>query len=298
MRNIVTIDCDYMFPQYAASYLMIDGDRALFIENNTTHAVPKLMEALESEGLVPAQVEYLIVTHVHLDHAGGTSALLKNCPNATVLAHPKAAKRIIDPSRLIQSARQVYGDKEFDKLYGEILPVPAEKVRAIKDEEVIHFGSRDLRFFYTLGHASHHFCIYDSLSNSVFTGDSFGVMYPALQKEDEMFIIPSTSPVDFDPTEARLTHYGELTDIDAAKAQLNAHLDVHERLLHEAQLLKNLTGTALADHCATHLREYFKKYFELKKYKTTDDTWALLKLDIDLNGAGIAHAAEKRRAEA
>jgi glyoxylase-like metal-dependent hydrolase (beta-lactamase superfamily II) len=297
-----------MYPQFAASYLVVDGKTAAFIENNTSHACKKLLGALGAAGLTAHQVEFLIITHVHLDHAAGTSSLLRECPNATVLAHPKAAKRVIDPQKLIESARKVYGNALFDSLYGEIEPVPADRVRSLKDGESVKFGSGEFNFIYTLGHATHHFCIHYPQAKAIFTGDSFGLRYPALQKAGHFFILPSTSPVDFDPEEARksldkiegtgaekafLTHFGDIENLNDAKSQLKEHLAFHEKVLHEARLRKDLKGESLASFCEQKLRTYFQDYFKKKNFPADERTWELLKLDLQLNGAGIAFVAER-----
>lgn len=307
--QVITIDCDYVMPEFAAAYLMVEGSRALFIENNTAHAVPKLLAALKRTGLSPEAVEYLIITHVHLDHAGGTSALLKHCPNAQVLAHPKAAKAIIDPSRLVASAKRVYGEANFAALYGELSPIEAVRVRALDDGATIRFGERTLSFFYTKGHATHHFCIHDSGTNGVFTGDAFGLRYPALQSRG-LFIFPSSSPIDFDPPEARLsidrivgtgadraflTHYGEVAELRTAREQLLLHLDAHARALDEAQA-SSLSGAPLVALCEKRLREHFARYFEQHGGDPGKAAWEVLKLDIEINAQGIAYVAEKRRA--
>src|SRR5690606_33155614 len=109
-------------------YLLIDGDEAAFVETNTSLAVPRMLDALAAQHLAPEQVRWVIITHVHLDHAGGASALLQACPNATLLAHPRAARHAIDPSRLVQSATSVYGAERFARLYGTIEPVEATRV--------------------------------------------------------------------------------------------------------------------------------------------------------------------------
>src|SRR4051812_2894369 len=116
MSSVTTIDCNYLAPEFAASYLLHQDGQAAFVDNNTAHAVPLLLAQLRREGLAPEQVAYVIITHVHLDHAGGTSVLMKACPNATLLAHPRATKHIIDPAKLVASARKVYGDALFEKL--------------------------------------------------------------------------------------------------------------------------------------------------------------------------------------
>ena len=136
----ITIDTQYLFPKFAAAYLVTEPDRAFFIENNTTRSIPTLLQTLHRSGFRNEQVEYVIVTHVHLDHAGGTSALMKACPHAVLLAHPRAAPHMIDPSRLVQSARQVYGDQEFEKLYGQIDPVDPKRVRVVETEKPSSLG--------------------------------------------------------------------------------------------------------------------------------------------------------------
>ena len=205
--------------------------------------MPLLLQKLEAEGLSPEQVDYAIVTHIHLDHSGGSSALLEACPNAKLLCHPKAARHLIDPSRLVASSQAVYGEEQFAELYGEIRPIPEERVRIMEDDSVVQWGSRSFRFLHTRGHADHHFVIHDSGSEGVFTGDSFGIAYPILQKPDTPFLFPSTSPTQFHAEEARksvrrirdcgaarlfLTHFGEFTDLETGEAQLLSGIDAHE----------------------------------------------------------------------
>ncbi|MEW5848223.1 MAG: MBL fold metallo-hydrolase [Myxococcota bacterium] len=305
-----TIDCHYLQPRFAAAYLLTEGDEAAFVETNTTHAVPRLLDALQARGMKPEQVRYVVITHVHLDHAGGASALMRACPNATLLAHPRAAPHVIDPSRLVASARKVYGDEPFRQLYGEILPVDAARVRIMQDEEKLSWGSRTLHFFHTRGHANHHFCIHDSASNGVFTGDAFGLAYPVMQDRG-LFIFPSTSPTDFDPDEARkavrriagsgaarayLTHYGEVTALREAEAQLLDHLDFADALLQRA-IQSDLPDDKLASFCEAELRARFQRILEQRGLSLDAATAELIKLDLDLNGQGIAYVAVKRRAK-
>ena len=239
MDSVFTIDCNYVRPRVAAAYLIIEGDRAAFVENNTTHAVPLMLDALRAHGMEPEQVEYAIITHVHLDHAGGSSALLKACPNATLLAHPRAARHVIDPSRLIRSSVMVYGEEPFRELYGEIEPVAADRVRTMADGEELRFGNRTLTFFFTRGHANHHFCIHDSGTNGVFTGDSFGLAYPDLQVGSRPLLYPSTTPTDFHAEEARLS-VRRILETGADRAYLT-HFDAFEHMQEGAdQMLRGL----------------------------------------------------------
>ncbi|MBI5242368.1 MAG: MBL fold metallo-hydrolase [Elusimicrobia bacterium] len=306
MARITTIDCEYLFPQIAASFLLEEGDKALFIENNTARCIPLLMKALESAGKRPEQVKYLIITHVHLDHAAGSRALLDACPNAVLLCHPRAERHVVDPSKLIAGVKQVYGERFFEEVYGDIRPVPAQRIRAMQDGEVLRWGSRELVFLHTRGHANHHFCVYDPREEAVFTGDSFGMAFPALQKNG-LFIYPSTSPTDFDPAQARagvqkilqtgakrafLTHFGEISALQAAASQILEGLDFSEKLMADA------AGVAEADltaFCEGALRGRFRRALERLSLASDPKAWDHVNMDIQLNAAGIAHAARKRR---
>ncbi|HUP58293.1 MAG TPA: MBL fold metallo-hydrolase [Bdellovibrionota bacterium] len=305
---VITIDCQYVQPRFAAAYLITEGKRAAFIDNNTTHSVPHLMKALEQAGRRPEDVELIVITHVHLDHAGGTSRLAELCPQAAVLAHPRAAPHVIDPSRLVSSARKVYGEDAFDQLYGEIRPVDASRVRAIDDGETVSLGSRKLTFLHTRGHANHHFCIHDPAGGAIFTGDAFGLRYPDLQR-DGLFAFPSTSPTDFIPEEAlksidRIvatgaaaaypTHFGALPEVKEAAAQLKEHLEWSAELLERATR-SSLAPEELDGFCQGELRAHYETWLAQHGRRFGDDDWRLLNLDLELNGAGIAHVARKRR---
>jgi glyoxylase-like metal-dependent hydrolase (beta-lactamase superfamily II) len=310
--EVITIDCNYVLPRFAAAYLITDGQQAAFIDNNTTHAVPFLLKALAATHRTPEDVQWIIITHVHLDHAGGTSRLAELCPNARVLAHPKAAKHVIDPERLVSSARRVYGDDVFEQLYGAIRPVPAERVRPVNDGETIALGTRPLRFLYTRGHANHHFCIFDERTSSIFTGDSFGLSYPALQTQG-LFVFPTTSPTDFDAKEALLTldriqetgartayptHFGAIADLPAARAQLTEHLrfsgDLQQRAFERIQAGSD---AELGRWCEGELRAHYEAWLQNHRMSFDQDQWELLSMDLRLNGDGIAIAARRQLEE-
>ncbi len=301
----ITIDCFYIQPRIAAAYLIVEDEQALFVENNTALALPHLLRALEEAGRTPDQVEAAIITHVHLDHAGGSSALLAACPNATLLAHPRAAPHAIDPSRLVASAMQVYGEENFRRLYGEIHPIPAERVRVMADGEVLEFGRRRLTFFYTRGHANHHFCVYDSTTNGVFTGDSFGIAYPRLQARGP-FIFASTTPTDFDPDEARAsvdrilstgadriypTHFGEFTNLRDGADQLRADLDVSELLRDRVAREYGGASPGAMDFVRSELQTYYAK--RLERAGLPAALLEALTMDIDINAQGLVFAASR-----
>ncbi len=309
MQTVQTIDCNYLGRQgFAAAFLMIEGDRAAFVENNTQHALPLLLGALERAGLTPEQVDYAFVTHAHLDHAGGSSALMEACPNATLVAHPRAARHLIDPSRLVASASQVYGEARFRELYGTIRPIPTERVKTMEDGQTLRFGQRTLHFLHTKGHANHHLVIHDPATGGLFTGDAFGLAYPALQGKGT-FALPSTSPTDYladealavidqlaalEPERVFLTHFGEHADVHGIASQLTSDLHFARHLFEEAKA-STLLGGALERFCLEKLEGYYATRIESRGLPM-EETRSFLALDLELNAQGLAFAATRARA--
>lgn len=304
----ITIDCEYVMPQLAAAYLREESGEAAFIEANTTHSVPRLLKALEKAGFAPEAVKYVIVTHAHLDHAGGTSALMKACPNATLLAHPRAAKHLIDPSRLVASAKTVYGEQAFEALYGTIDAIDAKRVRSLEDGETVTLGKATLSFLHTRGHANHHFVVHDQLDEVVYTGDTFGLVYPALQRA-KRFAYPSTSPTDFDgaaaiasvqrivdlkPKAVALTHFGEFADVKPIADQLISWLELSTKLAEDGAKSGDEQGT-LEQHFKRRLDQEFEAAAYRAGLSLTDDDRQLIRFDSELNGLGLAVAAIKQR---
>ncbi|MCO4768423.1 MAG: MBL fold metallo-hydrolase [Deltaproteobacteria bacterium] len=306
--DVHTIDCHYAdLPKVAAAYLLVDGDEAAFVETCTSRSLPHLLGALADAGLTREQVRYVVITHIHLDHAGGAGALMAACPNATLLAHPKAAPHAVDPSRIVAGATTVYGDQRFAELYGEVTPIAAPRVRALEDEAEVPFGRGVLRFLHTRGHANHHFVVVAPNADAVFTGDAFGIQYPRLQSHG-VFAFPSTSPTDFDAAAAHEavdrivgtgmgrafpTHFGEQRELDAIAAQLHSLLDEHSAILEEADAA-DLQGPALDSFCQERVAAVFRDHVEHAGLTGHPGT-ALLELDIDLNAQGISFALAKRR---
>lgn len=311
MKDIITIDCNYVMPRVAAAYLIRCGEKACFVDNNTNHSVPALLAALKDNGYKPEQVSHIIITHVHLDHAGGTGLLLTHCPNAVVVAHPRAAPHVIDPSRLVKSAQQVYGEDNFRKLYGEILPVPENRVVIPADGEVIKVGDKSLQFIYTRGHANHHFSIYEQTTKSIFTGDSFGIAYPMLQHGSKPFLFPSTTPTDFDAVEARLsydkilasgaeraypTHFDVWTDMHAGYTMLNGYLNQIESLYNS--LLTAVDSEQIPALAHAGFDAFFAEELKARGITLSQQEKEVLEMDIDLNAQGIAFAAARARKKA
>lgn len=308
--SITTIDGHYFYAGRAAAYLIQDGDEAAFVDNVTRFSVPHLLEALSARDLRPEQVRYIIVTHVHLDHCGGTAELAKHCPKATVICHPRAARHIIDPTRLVASARPIYGDAEFDALYGEIEPVDAARVRSLEDAETLSLGSRTLTFFDSPGHARHHFVIQDSGTNSMLSGDAFGVCYAQLQGGDRPYLNYVCAPPQFDPAAAResivkilesgvdrafVTHFGCCETMEAGAEKLLTCVDRCEALVDSA-VSRGLEGDALLDYCRAGVLDLILG--EVRKCGLDPDTADVMKwatTEHSITSQGLAVLADQRR---
>ena len=226
--GIVAIDSGMVRPQMAACYLLETDSAVAIIEAGNNDSTERILKVLASRGRQAAEVSHVIVTHVHLDHAGGAGKLMQSLPNATLVAHPRGARHLIDPSRLEASARAVYGDAEFDEMYGSLVPVPEDRVILMEDGDSLEIGKRPLSFIDTPGHARHHFCIWDEQTRGWFTGDTFGISYRELDTENGPFVFPTSTPIQFDPPaliasinrmlekqpeNMYLTHFGRVQDV-------------------------------------------------------------------------------------
>ncbi len=249
-HGISTIDTGYIRPGFDASHLIIEGDQCAFVDVGTSYSAPRLLVALEAKGLSPDAVRYVIVTHVHLDHAGGAGRLLQELPNADLVVHPRGARHMIDPRKLIAGATAVYGAERMAQLYGEIVPAAAERVIEGTDGLTLELAGRALQFLDTPGHARHHFCVFDEQSRAMFTGDTFGLSYPELVTPDGAFVFPTTSPVQFDPAALHasidrllsfapqcmyLTHFGRVDEVARHASELHEWIDRFTALADEVE---------------------------------------------------------------
>ena len=313
LAAVHTIDTLYTEREgIAAAYLIEGRDGFAFVETNTNTAVPRLLAALRERGASPEQVRYVIITHIHLDHAGGAGTLMAACPNATLLAHPRAAPHAIDPTKITKGAQAVYGEAAFAELYGEIVPVPEDRVRIMADGETLDLGARELSFLHTRGHANHHFCVHDHRASAVFTGDAFGLLYPQLQGQARgagVVALCSTTPTDFDAEAAiasidRIvatgvarvfpTHFGEHRELDEAADQLRAQLERYARIVDEADR-SGREGDALDEHCLDETRALMREVLDAAGLAADADAQTLVDLDTRLNAQGLAFAVRKRR---
>ncbi len=216
-----------------AGYLL-DGSRPVLVETGSQTSVPVLLDALAGLGVTPGELAAVVVTHIHLDHAGGVGDVAAAFPEAAIYVHEKGARHLVDPARLVASAARVYGDR-LDSLYGRLTPTPTERVHVLGDLETLDLGGgRTLTAIDSPGHAKHHLGLHDSESGFVFAGDAVGVRLP-----DVGVLRPATPPPDFDlelaldsiarfasrrPSGLALAHYGLVTDAEAILDEATATL--------------------------------------------------------------------------
>ncbi|KAF1704256.1 MBL fold metallo-hydrolase [Pseudoxanthomonas kaohsiungensis] len=305
-HGIHTIDTGYVRPRFDAAYLVVEEGRGAFIDCGTNHSVPVLLAALEQAGLVPADVDWLILTHVHLDHAGGAGTLMRQLPNARLVAHPRAAPHMIDPARLAAGATAVYGEAEFARHYGELVPVPSGRVVVAADGHEVDLAGRALRCIDTPGHARHHQCVWDARSRSWFTGDTFGLSYRELDGAHGAFILPTSSPVQFEPEAMQasiermmaqspqamyLTHYGRVGDVARLAAEMHEQIDAMVSL---AQACDGQPDRHRALVAA--LSEYYLERARAHGVALDDAAvLQLLAMDIELNAQGLETWLERSR---
>jgi glyoxylase-like metal-dependent hydrolase (beta-lactamase superfamily II) len=305
-NGISTIDARYHRPGQAAIHLITEGNKAALVDTGTRFSVPGVMAVLAHKGIAPEQVDYIFLTHIHLDHAGGASEFIRQLPNAKLIVHPRGASHMANPAKLIAGVMAVYGESEFRRIYGEIQPIPTERITQAPDDTLIELNGRPLRLLDTPGHARHHYCIYDADSESIFTGDTFGVSYREFDVNGLEFVFPTTSPVQFDPEAAHtsidrlmalhpkqafLTHYGCIRNLSHHASQMHTLIDdfveiaqqtvgIQEQHSVIVKSLQNLLWKYLTNHQCT---------------LTQEAALSLLQTDITLNAQGLVIWLEQIR---
>lgn len=297
-HGISAVDTHYVRPLMDASHLIVDAGRAAIVDTGTSHSVEHLLDALRSKGLTPAAVDYVLITHVHLDHAGGAGTLMAQLPNAKAVLHPRAAPHMIAPDKLIAGTRAVYGDEMYRQLYGEIVAIPEERVIIVHDGDELTLGDRRLTFIHTEGHALHHYSIIDRDHAGIFSGDSFGVSYRETDTAKGAFIFPTTTPTQFDPDAAHatydrivsyapqavyLTHYSRVTNVPALAKDLHRRLDAYVAIARD-----NVDAPARPAAIFNALREYINDELDAHGYDGDAQARAVVvDPDLQLNAQGL-----------
>jgi glyoxylase-like metal-dependent hydrolase (beta-lactamase superfamily II) len=287
--GVLLVDTGYVRPHLAACYVVRGERSAAVVETGHAGAVPRILAALDAAGIAREAVSHVIVTHVHLDHAGGAGALMRALPGATLVAHPRGARHMIDPAKLWAGTVAVYGAEATQRLYGDPVAVPAERVVEAPDGFSLDLGGRPLRFLDAPGHAKHHFVVFDEVSRGFVTGDAFGLSYRQDDTARGPFFFPTTTPVQLDPPALHatldrmlamgpervyLTHFGCVTGrIAEHAATLHRGLDEFLRIAREAppgpgrhaaikQGMTDLLLSGLAAHGSPRTRDEALDWFD------------------------------------
>lgn len=296
--GVICVDTGYLRDRLAGAYLLESKREVAFIETGVKATVPRLMQLLEHRGWRRDQVRYVIVTHVHLDHAGSAGTLMQAFPGAEFVVHPRGARHMFDPSRLEASVRRVYGDEAYDATYGELVPIDPDRTRIMEDGDELDLDGRRLVFIDTPGHARHHFCVWDEATRGWFAGDTFGISYRDLDTPSGPHIFPTTTPIELDPPALRdsvkrlleagpqwmyLTHFGRVGDVERLAQRLLSGLDDmvaiaerHEQADDREQLIRR----DFQDWLLNSVREHGVELPEERLLYLLDN-------DIDLNAQGL-----------
>lgn len=287
-------------PDQTAAHILIEQGHAAVIDTATAHAAPRILAALAERGIAPEQVDYVVLTHVHLDHAGGAGTLMARCPNARLTVHPRGARHMIDPSRLLAATVDIYGVQATARVYGAVVPVAADRVIETGEGATISLAGRRLEFLDAPGHARHHVVVRDTRTRHLFAGDSFGLSYRALDRDGWPSVFPTTSPSQFDPVALHATlermlalapaavyvaHFGQVRDVARLGADLHRLIDAHVALAERCRE----AGPARQERLKAGVAELVRAEAARQGWTLASDAlMELFAIDIELNAQGLA----------
>lgn len=270
-RGIYGIDSDYFRPEFDAVHLIVEKGRVAVIDTSTRYAVPHILAALQALGYGPDHVDWVVLSHVHLDHAGGAGELMKHCRNARLTVHPRGVRHVVDPAQLWAAVCAVYGEEMATREYGGLEPIEKSRITETPDGTTISLAGRVIELWDAPGHARHHVYIRDTLTNTFFTGDTFGISYREFDTAQGAYVFVTSSPSQFSPEEHKasiqrllaakpeavyLTHYSQINDVARHGQTLLCQIDHYREiaLKHQgageeraARIRQDLTALMLND---------------------------------------------------
>ncbi len=305
--DICTIDTGFHRANFDAAYLLVDQGVAALIDSGINASLPTVLSTLATRGMAAEEVRYLILTHVHLDHAGGAGQLMQHLPNAVLIVHPRGARHMIDPTALIAGASAVYGPDAVARTYGHLVAVQPERIQTVADGERIRIGRRELEVFDAPGHARHHIVLHDPTAAAFFTGDTFGLSYREFDTGLGPWIMPTTTPVQFEPESLKhsiarmirarpermyLTHYGRVEAPQRLATSLTTQIDAMVEIAQTShqRFAGNDRHRAICDGLT---RLYLDGLTAHGVRLSEDAVLSLLAMDIELNAQGLASWLDK-----
>ena len=241
-HGISALDSGFFRKRLDAIHLIVEDGRAAIVDTGINASVPLLLEALSTKGLRPEDVDFIMLTHIHLDHAGGASQLMRLMPNAKLVVHPRGARHMADPSKLWAATVEVYGLDVATRNYGDIIPIAKERIIETPHEFTLDFRGRTFTFYDTPGHAKHQVAIHDARTGHVFVGDTCGLAYTEVETDGRRFAFPTSSPSQFEPDALHrsldliaslapeaiyVTHYAQIRDVPRIIGDLHRLIDAH-----------------------------------------------------------------------
>ena len=305
-HGIYAVDSGYIRPQLNAIHLIVEHGQVAVVDTANNAALSRVLAALQALELTPASVAYVVLTHVHLDHAGGAGAMMQAFPEARLVVHPRGASHMADPARLFAAVQAVYGAAKAERLYGTLLSVPADRILTAGDGYPFDLAGRTLTCLETPGHARHHLCLLDPRSGGLFTGDIFGLSFRELDVDGRPSVIPTTTPTQFDPAAMHasvdrilayrpealyLTHFSRVTDLPRLGDDLHRLIDAHVAVAERERDAGPERGARILDGLwALMDTEAARQGWRLN----ADQRRAVLGMDIELNAQGLDYWLDQR----
>lgn len=306
-HGITCIDSGYVRPNLAAIYLIEHKGEAAIIETGTNHSLSRVIMVLDQLEISYSQVKYVIPTHIHLDHAGGAGSMLQRFPNAKLIVHPRGARHMVDPSVLVKSVIDVYGQEKYNALYGELIPVQSEDIIKAEENMVFDLSGRNFEIKFTPGHAEHHFCVWDEQSKGWFTGDTFGVSYQDMIGTTARHIFPPTTPTQFnpekfinsieslmsyEPTRMYLTHYGLLENPKNYSDKLCNKIAEYCEIT-QAETIRTQSQSENSEEAIKNRISEIEcaELLQIRNDMNIEEAHLLLDMDMKLNAQGLSYWA-------
>ena len=301
-HGISALDSGFFRKRLDAIHFIIEDGHAAIVDTGINASVPLVLEALSTKGLRPEDVDFIFLTHIHLDHAGGASQLMRLMPHAKLVVHLRGARHMADPSKLWAATVAVYGKEVAERNYGEIIPIAKERIIEAPHEFALDFRGRRFTFYDTPGHAKHQVAIRDARSGHLFVGDTCGLAYTEVETNGKRYSFPTSSPSQFEPDALHrsldliaslnpealyLTHYAQIRDVPRILGDLHRLIDAHTDMARtvgatgvkgaerQARLMEGMAGIILGER-------------DRHGWKLTDgETLDVFIIDHELNAQGL-----------